>query len=714
MTDLPVLDPEHISYLEAHAVSIETATRFGVRTIRDGSELTNGLSPWSKHVPGILFPWRTLSGETVPQYRPDDPPYDDNGRPKKYLFPPGSGAIIGVIREDPDSDLAIFVEGTKQALATADLISEGSVYAIAGCRNWSHDGVPSADLEIVDDKRVVLIFDADVASNHDVWDAAKKFMSVLKAEGATSVSYVSIPAGQKAGLDDVLGPRTPERREVYLDRLIHGASDKLPREPKVVRKSKGTSFFSPETGLLVKTLAEAIFDRAPLLLTQEDLVAVYKDGVFRTDKSALMEILGDLLGEDFRRTHRVNVEEFMTGQLSGNGLRAPIHAHEPILNVLNGMLDLRTGELLPHHADYKSTIQFPVEYDPEATCPTYLEWIELIGIGDQLDDLEEVTSQMLDPSRTPTKAAFLFGPSRSGKSTYIRIAEALAGPENVTGVTLQQLADDRFAAANVYGKALNAAADLRAADVNDLSVFKLMTGEDVIQANRKFGSQFAFTNRALFMFSANEVPTVTEGSRAYFERVKPFKFGSSFAGAEKPEIEELIKTELSGILTRLVAAWQRRAQRGRYLATVPEVDREFEIASNRVLQWISEEMAIFEAVPGGKLPRSQVTGIRELWQAFKYWADGSTMASKKFKAHLTSIDGVFEVYAEGNYRGVNVAKPSGKDGKYGNFQSTASSRASKSDDSPVEDMSRTGASGEKSQYLPQSPADPFGAAWNKI
>jgi putative DNA primase/helicase len=83
---------------------------------------------------------------------------------------------------------------------------------------------------------------------------------------------------------------------------------------------------------------------------------------------------------------------------------------------------------------------------------------------------------MLDPTITPTKAVFLFGAARSGKSTYLRLLQEIAGPENYSAVTLHQLSDDRFAAANLYGKMLNVAADLPASHVEDLSTFKMMTG----------------------------------------------------------------------------------------------------------------------------------------------------------------------------------------------------------------------------------------------
>ena len=96
--------------------------------------------------------------------------------------------------------------------------------------------------------------------------------------------------------------------------------------------------------------------------------------------------------------------------------------------------------------------------DPNATATTYEKWLQMV-CPLQIEDLEEVAGTMLDPTRTPHKAAFLFGPSRSGKSTFLRLLQAIAGVENRTAVTLHTLSRDRFAAANVYGKMLTRRAD---------------------------------------------------------------------------------------------------------------------------------------------------------------------------------------------------------------------------------------------------------------
>ena len=197
--------------------------------------------------------------------------------------------------------------------------------------------------------------------------------------------------------------------------------------------------------------------------------------------------------------------------------------------------------------------------------------------GDQAERLEEITATMLDPRRTPSKALVLFGPSRSGKGTWLRLMRDMVGRRNRSAVSLHQIADNRFAAANLYQKMLNTSGDISARHVTDLSIFKTLTGDDEITAERKYGEQFTFTNRALLAFSANELPTVSESSRAYFERIFPVKFEVYIGDRVDETIEKTMRTELPGILARWVRAWQRFAARGhRYSAPTAGVFAEFE------------------------------------------------------------------------------------------------------------------------------------------
>lgn len=222
--DVPVT-ADHATFLTSQAITPEVARAAGIYSVAGPDQLPEEFAYLADHTPGIVFPWRTPDGETVPQYRPDTPIPDlRTGRPKKYVFPTGSGSNLGVIRDNEDASLVLVVEGTKQPLAAASYTSDCSVYAVAGCRNWSNGGVPLPDLDdVVEGKDVVVIFDADVSTNREVWEAGEKLARNLRYSDARSVKFVQLVGGQKAGLDDVLGSKKESKRSGFLRRMIDDA-----------------------------------------------------------------------------------------------------------------------------------------------------------------------------------------------------------------------------------------------------------------------------------------------------------------------------------------------------------------------------------------------------------------------------------------------------------------------------------------------------------
>lgn len=638
-----MITPEHRAYLNASAITDEVIDSQEIDSIERG----------------IIFPWRSPDGEETWQLRPDIPDLDlETGRPIKYVWPTDTDLMINQLR-DSGTGPVLIVEGTKQQFAALSWAPpEYAIYGLSGCWGWV-DGSGTTwlpDVMFLMGRDVYVCFDADIETNYQVHRAAKQLTDQLKRSGVGSVKYVQTTARGTNGLDDVLAGLPEDRRTAILALWLGQATARLPKAPK---KPPASPFIAENGSLLVRRATEAVMDKNPAALTAEREVALYLDGAYRLDPNAFISSVVELLGDLYRREWRANIAEVAVGSLYAAGMFLPERQTSPLLNVANGMLDLPTMTLKPHDPVYLSSAQIPIPWDPDAKAPVYERWLTEV-IPEQFEDLEEVASTMLDPSRTPSKAIFAFGPSRSGKSTFIRILQALVGTENRAAVTLHALAGDRFAAANVYGKILNASSDLSASEVTDLSIFKMMTGEDSITGNRKYGNQFTFTNRALFAFSANELPTVGETSRAYLERIKPFRFPNSFAGHENPAIEAAIMDELPGILVRFVQAWHRMNDRGGYTPTLPEVREAFEIGSNRVRQWISDEMEVAEV--GGKsiVATDQGTTGAELHRLFTAWTElqkSKPMGRKSFTAHLTSVNGVKEVrILPSKGRGFNVIR----------------------------------------------------------
>ncbi|AMD42794.1 DNA primase [Streptomyces phage Xkcd426] len=620
---------------------------------------------------GIRFPWSDGVGPTVWQSRPDNPMTDDDGRPIKYVFPKGAKVPFNRLRDGADFTRLLLVEGTKQQYAAlSHAPADMAVYGMSGCWGFKH-----ADLTVADGRDVFLLLDADFESNQDVWVAAEQLTKQLTRHGAKSVAYVATTGQGKEGVDDVLAGFPEDKRGHMLRTWLAQAATKLPKKPKAKRPvaseldAEAAKLFQVrEKPLSYKPVegAQRIMTECPAAITAEKNIALYRDGVYRVDEDAVLSAVVGMLGNFYTPGFMKQTTDVLRGLLAAEGKKLPERMSSPLLNCVNGMVDLRTGQLLPHDPSHMSYVQVSTAYEPDTATPVYDAWLREAlrqdGATDAdvqrlVDDIEETAGTMLDPSKTPSKALFLFGPSRSGKSTFLRLLKSIAGSENTSAVTLHSLATDTFAAANLYGKMLNVAADLSNKHVEDLSLFKMLTGEDVVQGNRKYGQQFEFTNQCLVAFSANELPTVSEASRAYAERMKPFNFPNSFAGREDKTLEDKLMAELPGILARWVAAYGRFLARGGYGRTDAATQASFEAKSDRVVQFFQDMVTLTPAEYGQKLGADVATGRRDVAMAFNAWAErngGSKMGERAFFNRFAQMTGVTEVRVGKGSRAFNV------------------------------------------------------------
>lgn len=645
------INPRHAEDLVKCAVDVTAAETEGVTSVETAEQLPASFRGWDGLVPGLLWPWRDLQGQVTWQIKPDNPPANAEGKHPKYRFPKGSTAPLHFAKWSDDRRNVVLVEGTKQCRAVAGYAPDGwNVVGLAGCWNWQ------ALAGEITGRHVVVLFDADLVSNPDVHGAAVALRKHLRGLNPASVRYVILEGDDHQGVDDILGA-TPEqfRATVVKDLLLDKARAKLPPRPQ---QSDDDGEFrmavvDDRGNLDAQMAAKELLKRNPAALREDSEPALYHKGRYSVSSIATTTAVYELLGPAFRSGYETTVRSAVAAELYRDGRYLPHKANSPILNVRNGMLDLRSGELMPHDPKYMSSTQLPVDWDPEAQCPTYDRWLE-DRIPHQHEDLEESVSVMLNPSKVPAKAVFLYGPSRSGKSTFIRLLEAMVGDENVSSVDLGTLSSDRFAGANLYGKMLNSSADLSAQHVEDISVFKMMTGGDTIQANPKYGKQFSFRNRALFAFSANTLPSVGEASTAYQERIKPFKFAHSFAGEEDYGLERRLLDELDGILVRWVRAWQRFYARGEsYQRTAAEVMAEFTEQSDRIHEWVAEEMAVVPVTDDG----NGLTGT-QLREQYKAWAELNgymVLGRNRLMQRLRNFPGVHEVrVGQNRLRGLNI------------------------------------------------------------
>jgi putative DNA primase/helicase len=178
------------------------------------------------------------------------------------------------------------------------------------------------------------------------------------------------------------------------------------------------------------------------------------------------------------------------------------------INVRNGRLDWATGSLEPHTSTSFTTVQLPVEYDPAELCPAFDHYLHTTFDTDVIPLIEEILGWCLLPDRRFEQAVMLTGEGGNGKSVFLDLVGYLLGESNVSNVALQDLEENRFRAAELYGKLANIFADLDARGLQSSSMFKTLTTGDYITAERKHAQPFRFRSYAKLLFSANKIPDI--------------------------------------------------------------------------------------------------------------------------------------------------------------------------------------------------------------
>jgi P4 family phage/plasmid primase-like protien len=209
----------------------------------------------------------------------------------------------------------------------------------------------------------------------------------------------------------------------------------------------------------------------------------------------------------------------------------------------------------------------PVAYDASKDCPTFKKFINEILSPEDVQGVQEELGQMLYEKYMTKKLSIYVGGTDTGKTTLVSVLIALLGLENVSSVSIQELASKNpFYLAQLFGKMANIRDDVSKDIVSSVGKLKELTGGFQVNAQKKFRDPFNFVNRAYLIFTCNYLPPVEEDDDAFYNRVMIRHFNKRFGGKDKPD-RELIKKltapdELSGILNWGLEGLQRLRSNG--------------------------------------------------------------------------------------------------------------------------------------------------------
>lgn len=264
-----------------------------------------------------------------------------------------------------------------------------------------------------------------------------------------------------------------------------------------------------------------------------------------------------------------------------------------LINLRNGIYDIGTGKLLPHSPLFCFLNEIPVDYDPKATCPNCNKFFTEVVYETDIPVIQEFFGYCMYREYLIHRATMFLGGGKNGKSTAIEVLRRLIGSKNTSNKSLQELTYHRFAKSSLYGKMLNAVADMSSQALTETGIFKILTGNDSIDAEKKFKDSFSFTNYAKLIFSANTLPRAEDESYAYFRRWILISFPNVFEGknCDKDLLKKLTTdTELSGLLNLAIKGLKRLLENGdfSYSKSVDEVYEQYKTLSDPVYAYCQE------------------------------------------------------------------------------------------------------------------------------
>jgi P4 family phage/plasmid primase-like protien len=357
------------------------------------------------------------------------------------------------------------------------------------------------------------------------------------------------------------------------------------------------------------------------------VLAIYDEGVFRPsgDDRARRRIL-DLLGNNATEPRINSAIQILKEKIKVHQSALNSKALD-LVNVKNGMLDWRTGQLFPHDPNYRSTFQLNVTYDPDAKSELLEKFLVDVLPPDSLNLSDQLMGYLLLPTAMFQLAFLLFGKGNNGKSTFLQMLESFLGEENVSATPLHVLSQ-RFTASTIENKLANICNDLPAYVMKDSSIFKMIVCGEPLLGERKNKDHYKFKPFARLIFSANEKPKSYDTSNGYFRRWVIIPFENKFVTPNKKgEVPSSANRAIPNLHEKLAAEDVKSALLNRALVGLRYImDKEgflVPASCEKELESYKQEADQIRAFSSSELVKEShaVIGKTALFERYRKWAE---------------------------------------------------------------------------------------------
>lgn len=263
-------------------------------------------------------------------------------------------------------------------------------------------------------------------------------------------------------------------------------------------------------------------------LAKETVRSIYGEAEAAADEARRKKLAAHAVGSE----RATKIEAMITLARSDKQIvvrPADLDADPYVLNVLNGTVNLQSGEIRPHCRQDLITKLAPVRYEPDARSSRWDQFLfEVTGAdADELRFLQKAAGYSLTGSTAEEQIFFVVGPAASGKTTFMEALKGATGDYHAVADFETFLAKReggiRNDIARLVGKRLVVGVEVdRGRRLAEASL-KVMVGGDTITARPLYREFFEFRPQFKLWLVANDRPRVSDDD-AMWRRIRVIPF----------------------------------------------------------------------------------------------------------------------------------------------------------------------------------------------
>jgi P4 family phage/plasmid primase-like protien len=233
------------------------------------------------------------------------------------------------------------------------------------------------------------------------------------------------------------------------------------------------------------------------------------------------------------------------------------------LTLRNGLYTLEKGKLIAHTPDVFTTNLLPYDYDPKASCPRFIQFLNEIFLYEEekINFIQEAVGYAFHQSLPTPAIFFLLGEGSNGKSVFINTITKLVGEKNACNISFNKLSDEYYIL-ELFQKMINISGETPLSKQINTDLIKAVVAGDWVTGREPYKQPMKFRPYAKHYLAMNKAPNITDTSHGMWRRIMVIDFPKIITEEEMDrDLEAKLAQELSGIFNWAIDGYKRLRER---------------------------------------------------------------------------------------------------------------------------------------------------------